>query len=257
MPKAWMVGASRGLGRCSAEALANAGYDLMISARHGVRLDRAVAELRGAHPHREIVALPLDLSKASSLIRVLEVVNSDPPDAIVVSSGGPPPSTVRELAPGELDAAYACLLRPTTQIVAIAGSAMARCGRGVIVIVTSSGVREPILGLATSNIMRAGVTALMKCAAAEFAPNGVRVLAVAPGRIETERVGELDAAAAERTGKPVGDVRSASESAIPMGRYGTPAEFGAVVAFVCSPAASYLTGTTIAVDGGKGIGLLG
>jgi 3-oxoacyl-[acyl-carrier protein] reductase len=99
--------------------------------------------------------------------------------------------------------------------------------------------------------MRAAVTSLAKTAAAELAPDGVRVLCIAPGRIATDRVAELDSLAAERQGKTVAEVESGSRSGIPMGRYGDPAEFGKVVAFLCSPDASYMTGTTVRVDGGK------
>lgn len=257
MSKAWVIGGSRGLGRGAADALAAQGSDLILSARPGARLDAAVADLRRRHPSSSVEALPLDLADAATVDAALEAALTDVPDAIVVSSGGPPPGAVTTTGLDALDDAYASLLRPTAQIVTAAGRAMTGRGSGVIVIITSSGVREPIPMLAASSIMRAGVTALMKCAATDFAPSGVRVLAVAPGRIATERVAELDAATAERRRVHPERARSDSEATIPLGRYGTTAEFGAVVAFACSPAAAYVTGTTIAVDGGKGTGLLG
>lgn len=133
---------------------------------------------------------------------------------------------------------------------------MKSAGRGVVVILTSSSVREPISNLAASNAMRAAVTALAKTAAGELAPYGVRVLCVAPGRIDTGRVRQLDAAAAERQSRPVDEVTAASRSAIPMGRYGEPDEFGRVVSFLCSDEAIYMTGSTVSVDGGKSPGLL-
>lgn len=257
MPHAWVIGGSRGLGRASAEALLDAGTDVILSARPGPRLDEAVRDCAERWPKRSVSALPLDLADSASIDAALAaVLEAGVPDSVVISSGGPPPVKASEVPLEVLDTAYRSLLRPVSQLVTGLSSALVARGSGTIVIVTSSGVREPLPGLATSNIMRAGVTALMKTAADELAPHGVRVLAVAPGRIETERVTELDNAAAERTGTSTEAVREASLRAIPAGRLGTPAEFGSVVAFLCSPAASYLTGTTISVDGGKNRGLL-
>lgn len=110
--------------------------------------------------------------------------------------------------------------------------------------------------LVTSNIFRAGVTALAKAAATELGPRGVRVLCFAPGRIATERVAALDAARARASGREVPQVIAESTASIPLRRYGLPEEFARVVAFYCSPAASYATGVTVAVDGGKSKGLV-
>lgn len=267
---AWVVGGSRGLGYATARALLGRGFDVTISARSADALDHATETLaeewRRARPDTTVRdgdepavrALPLDVSDEERLTSALAELVSDEtlPDVVVVSGGGPPPSKASTLTPDVLDEAYRTVLRPAATILGAVSEPMARRGSGVVVFVTSSGVREPIPNLAPSNIMRAGVTAMAKNAADELAGRGVRVLCVAPGRIGTERVAELDEAAAAREQRDVADVRGRSQASIPAGRYGTPEEFGAVVAFLCTSEASYLTGTTISVDGGKSRGLL-
>lgn len=251
---AWAIGASDGLGRASAERLLDDGWGVVVSARPGERLDRARRELAS---HGEVRSVPIDLATAD-LSTVARQVDDDCGGlaAAILSGGGPPPSAALDLTNATLDAAYALLLRPAAQLVAGLGPLMAQRGAGTLILLTSSGVGEPIPGLAPSNIMRAGVTSLMKTASRELAPHGVRILCVAPGRIQTSRVDSLDAAAAERRGVSVAQVRAASQDTIPMGRYGEPREFGAAVAWLCSPDASYISGTTINVDGGKAVGLL-
>jgi len=123
-------------------------------------------------------------------------------------------------------------------------------GWGRVIAVGSSGVQQPIERLALSNVGRAALAGYLKTLAGEVAGDGVTVNMVLPGRIDTDRVSALDAATAERTGATVEQVRTRSESAIPAGRYGTPDEFAAVVLFLASNAASYVTGEQIRCDGG-------
>jgi 3-oxoacyl-[acyl-carrier protein] reductase len=250
------MGASRGLGRAVAERLLGQGLAVTVSARPGERLDAAVRELSALG---EVDALPLDLSEPLAVTGALDELTTrhgQVPDVVVFNGGGPPPGPVAKLGVERLDGAYASMLRPAYELIAGVDAPMRERGSGVVVFLTSSGVLEPIPNLVASNAMRAGVTALAKTAAAELAGDGVRVLCVAPGRIATDRVGELDAAAAERQNTTVDDVAAKSRASIPAGRYGTPEEFAAVVGFLCSEDASYVTGTTVLVDGGKIGGLL-
>lgn len=252
---ALVFGASSGLGLATARALAALGADLHLTARHDKRLEREADGLRRRHSVR-VASSILDLTDQPALSAVLATVADDPPNIVIIGGGGPPPMAVSTLDLSELDAAYRLLLRPAATIAASLAPAMAARGGGVLVFITSSGVKEPIDGLLSSNIFRAGVTALAKCTATEFAERGVRALCVAPGRIATERVAALDRARAERTGTAVEDVQEASIASIPAGRYGNPDEFGEMVALLCTPAAACLTGVTISIDGGKSKGLL-
>jgi len=123
-------------------------------------------------------------------------------------------------------------------------------GWGRVVAIGSSAVQQPIPGLATSSMYRAALASYLKLLAEECAVDGVTVNMVLPGRIATDRTAQLDAAAAERTDRSVAAVRAASEAAIPIRRYGTPEDFAAVAAFLCTDAARYVTGEQIRVDGG-------
>jgi 3-oxoacyl-[acyl-carrier protein] reductase len=254
--RAWVLGASRGLGFASAQALLARGHSITLSSRPGPRLDAAVAQL--AAQGAAVDGLAVDLARPGAVTEALQTLRErgGVPPTIVMSSGGPAPGAATEIGLDGLDAAYRSLLRPAYELISGAAGDLRAAGGGVIVIVTSLGVLEPIPTLAASNIMRSGVTALMQSAAHELGPDGVRVLCVAPGRIATDRIVELDGVVAERSGAAPDDVRARSEASIPLRRYGRPEEFGAVVGFMCSPEASYVTGTTVLVDGGKVTGLL-
>ena len=257
---AWVLGASSGLGLAVAEALLAEGTRVAVTARAGERLDNAVARLAelATANDTECIALAADVTDLASLdaahAGVVERLGAV--QIAVVNGGGPAPASVLDLGDDALDTPYRLLLRPAAHLVSLVAPAMIAAADGTIAFCTSSGVREPIPRLGPSNIMRAGVTALMKTAATELGAHGVRVLGLAPGRIATDRTAQLDAATATRTGRNIDDVAAASRATIPLGRYGDTAEFGRVAAFVCSPAASYITGTTIIVDGGKLEGLL-
>jgi 3-oxoacyl-[acyl-carrier protein] reductase len=228
---------------------------VLLGARDGQRLVEAHREL-SALGAVEAVAVDLTDERLPEILADLDE-RAGGLGAAVLSGGGPPPGRAVDLDDDHLRAAYQLVLRPAVSLIRVVGGSMVRRGTGSLVVITSSGVREPIPDLAASNIMRAGVTALMQTASRELAPRGVRLNAVAPGRIRTERVASLDRAASARVGVPADEIAARSIATIPMGRYGEPAELGGVVAWLCSDGASYVTGTTIAVDGGKGSGLLG
>lgn len=252
---AWVIGASSGLGRAVAVALGGLGAKLTLSARRADQLAMTASHAIAAGAATARVR-PVDVSDRAALGAVLADWADDPPDIVVAGGGGPPSSTLAGLDPGRLDHAYELVLRPAAAIIAALAPPMAERGSGVLGFITSSGVHEPIPGLVTSNVCRAGVTALAKSAATELGPSGVRVLCFAPGRIATERVATLDASRARSSGRAVEDVATESAATIPLGRYGRPEEFAQVVAFYCTPAASYVTGVTVVVDGGKSKGLV-
>jgi 3-oxoacyl-[acyl-carrier protein] reductase len=253
---AWVLGGSAGLGRAIVEEFLGHEMRVTISSRPGPRLSQAVADFS----HLGTVdAISLDLSMGGAVTQAIESLlsrDASIPDVVVFNGGGPAPGTVIELGVDGLDRAYQLLLRSAYELLAGLAPAMTKRASGVIVFVTSSAVFEPMPHLAASTVMRTAVTALANMAARELAPHGVRVLCVAPGRIATDRVAELDHETAQRTGTTVDEVRASSEASIPIRRYGTPAEFASVVQFLSSPVASYMTGTTVLVDGGKTGGLL-
>ncbi len=247
--RALVTGASRGLGRAIAEALAAEGAEVVAAAR-GV--ERIEAYANGAGPGK-ITAAALDWSDISSVEALAK--EAEDVDILVGNTGGPPPGVAaesgREAWLRNFETMAANLFHLTGALV----PAMRAKKWGRVVLVGSSGVEQPIPNLALSNGVRAAIWGYAKTLASEVAADGVTVNMVMPGRIHTERVDELDAANAKRQGKDVGAVRTASLAQIPTGRYGDPAEFAAVVAFLCGAPASYMTGGKIRVDGGliKGV----
>ncbi len=249
---ALVSGASQGLGRASAAALAQAGASVAIASRSAEKLNRAAAEIqRGSG--RQVLALPADISLAGSIADLLERVNEQlgAPDILVVSGGGPPPGSFEALSDDDWQRALDLLLFSTIRLIRGVLPAMKAKGSGRIIVVLSSGVKTPLPNLILSNAVRGAVLGLLKTLAVEMAPHGVLVNGVVPGRIDTERVQQLDAAKAARQDLPLEAIRLASEQSIPLGRYGHPDEFARAVLYLASELASYTTGTLIEVDGGK------
>jgi 3-oxoacyl-[acyl-carrier protein] reductase len=235
-------GGSRGLGRATAEALVAEGAQVVLGARDEASVERAAQELGGrAHA----VGVTADLGRAAAAQRLVEAAHTayGGLDGALVSVGGPPPGTATDTEEEAWRAAFESVflgaLRLTRQVAGAVGS------DGSIALVLSSSVRAPIPGLAISNGLRPGLAGLVKTLANELGPRGTRVNGLLPGRIATDRTIEIDNA----SGDPDGAARRAQAN-IPLGRYGEPAEFGRVAAFVLSPAASYMTGTMVTVDGG-------
>jgi 3-oxoacyl-[acyl-carrier protein] reductase len=233
-------GASKGLGRAIAEALLAEGAHVLVVSRDPAA---AAAELgERATPCAANLATPEGIAAVAEAASQLSRV-----DGLLVNTGGPPPGLALDLTDDQWEGAYRSLLGNPIRLIR---ALRPRLSDGAsILFVTSSSTRVPIAGLDTSNVLRPGVTALVKCLALELAPH-VRVNSIVPGRIDTERVRYLDSDRAERTGRSYEEQRSAHEAEIAMGRYGDVAEFGRVAAFLLSPAASYVTGAAVHVDGG-------
>ncbi|GMA84962.1 oxidoreductase [Angustibacter aerolatus] len=237
-----VTGASRGLGRAGAEQAARRGRPAGGRARKAEALDGLVQQAPPARCWRcpatsPTPSLPGRLC-ASAMARYGRI------DGALVSVGGPPPGSTDQITDEQWRSAFDSvflgplrLARAVIDATSVEGSS--------IVLVLSTSVRSPIAGLAVSNGLRPGLAMLVKTLADEAGPRGVRVNALLPGRIDTDRVRELD----EASGRPASNRRD-SEAGIPLRRYGEPAEFGRVATFVLSPAASYLTGAAIPVDGG-------
>jgi 3-oxoacyl-[acyl-carrier protein] reductase len=233
-------GASKGLGRGIAEALLGEGAHVLVVSRDPAA---AAAELgERATPCAADLAMPEGIAAVAETASRLASI-----DGLVVNTGGPPPGLALDLTDEQWEGAYRSLLGNPIRLIR---ALLPRLSEGAsILFVTSSSTRVPIAGLDTSNVLRPGVTALVKCLALELAPR-VRVNSIVPGRIDTERVRYLDSDRAGRTGRSYEDQRRVHEADIAMGRYGDVAEFGRVAAFLLSPAASYVTGAAVQVDGG-------
>jgi 3-oxoacyl-[acyl-carrier protein] reductase len=233
-------GGTRGLGRATAEVLVAEGARVVVSGRDG---HAALATAAALRTDRALgVAADLADPAAPERLVAAAVARFGRIDGALVSTGGPPAGPAGSVTDEQWRAAFeSVFLGPARLARAVARSV--RDGQGSIVFVLSSSVRQPIPGLALSNGLRPGLAMLAKTMAEELGPRGVRVNGLLPGRIATDRATELDA------------TRSAAEvqrlrSFVPLGRDGSPGEFGRVAAFLLSPAASYLTGTMLPVDGG-------
>jgi 3-oxoacyl-[acyl-carrier protein] reductase len=235
-----------GLGEATARALAAEGARVVVSGRRGERAVEIAAELP------EAVGAGVDLTEPGGpetlVARARDAFGAV--DVLVLNNGGPPPSTAATLDTDALRDALVPLLLAQQRLVSLVLPAMRERGWGRILGVGSTGVVAPIPGLALSNVGRAALAGYLKTLAGEVAADGVTVNLLLPGRIATARTAQVDASVAEREGISIAAAESRAAASIPAGRYGTAAEFGAVAAFLCSEAASYVTGTATRCDGG-------
>ncbi len=169
-------------------------------------------------------------------------------DLVLVNSGGPPTGRFEDLSDADWQRAIDGTLWSAIRLIRAAVPHLRESDRPSILINLSSSVREPIPGLTTSNLIRPGLAGLLKSLVGEIAP--IRINGLAPGRLATARIAQLDAARAEITGIPVDEIQRQTIERIPLGRYGDPAELGRVAAFLLSPAASYVSGAIVPIDGG-------
>jgi 3-oxoacyl-[acyl-carrier protein] reductase len=247
--RALVLGASRGLGRGIARALAAEGCHLLIAARSAEPLAHSAAELRGLGVTVE--SQTVDLADRASVIALVDAARrGGGVDILVAISGGPPPGGALGIGDEVWHRHFDSMVYGMMTVIEAMVEGMRARQWGRVVTVASSGVVQPIANLAISNALRAGLVAWCKTLAGEVAADGVTVNVMLPGRIATERVGELDAAAARRQGIDIEKVRNASAASIPAGRYGSVEEFAAVAAFLASERASYVTGSMVRVDGG-------
>jgi 3-oxoacyl-[acyl-carrier protein] reductase len=243
---ALVTGASRGLGRAIALSLASEGAKVVAVARNRERLDELVAS---TPPGRgSISARACDLSDAAAIERLADVLAGV--DVLVLNSGGPPAGPITATTDATWTTQFETLFLSAVRLTRVALAGMRRRGFGRIIAVVSSAVIQPIPNLGVSNSIRLALVGWAKTLAAEVAGAGITVNCVAPGRIATDRVAELDQGQAVREGITLEEVQGRSRASIPLGRYGDPAEFAAVVSFLASARAAYVTGSVVRVDGG-------
>jgi 3-oxoacyl-[acyl-carrier protein] reductase len=248
---AWVLGGSSGLGRASAESLAHERAAVAISSRDPERIEKAAAEISAATGSR-VLGIAADVRDAVALssAHTRITVELGDVDILIGNAGGPTPGPFESFDDNALYEAFTLTTASARRLAHLVTPAMVRGGSGTILFLTSASTKEVAEGLLLSNMMRAAVVGLAKTMSKEYGPRGLRVLCVAPGRIATDRLVQLDAITAERTGKTPQEVAESWAQRIPLGRYGGPREFGDVVAFMASERASYVTGTSVLVDGG-------
>ncbi|WP_425146417.1 SDR family oxidoreductase [Deinococcus sp.] len=248
---ALVTAGSSGLGYACALELAREGARVALCSRTLERAQQA-AERVAAQTGAEVHGFAADVARPDDLERLFGGVGEmfGRLDILICNAGGPPAGKFEALDEAEWETAFALTLMSVVRSVRLALPLMAAAGGGRILAITSSSVKRPLDNLTLSNTFRPAVQGLCKSLSIELAPHNVQVNSLAPGRIETERINQLDDLAAQRTGLSRAEVRAASEREIPLGRVGQPEEFGRVAAFVCSPAALYLNGSSLLVDGG-------
>jgi len=251
--RAIVMAASRGLGYASALGLAREGCRLIICSRDQERIEAAAATIR-QQTGSDVQALAADVSSASEAKRLVDAAVSayGGLEIVVHNAGGPPAGETLAMTEEQWQKAFEQNLLSFTRIVGAAAPEMKKAGYGRVLTIASSSIKQPIPNLALSNALRAGVWGIAKTLSRELAPQGILVNVIAPGRIDTERIAELDQANATKSGKSVDEVRKTSVAGIPLGRLGRPEELANLVVFLASAAGSYITGQAITVDGAAG-----
>lgn len=247
---ALVAAASKGLGFGVARALAADGARVSICSRTAEDVETAAQTLRD-ETGAAVMATACDVTDPESINNWVNasVERWGHVDALLVNAGGPPAGFIREISEAQWEAAFQLTLMSSIRMI---NAALPHMGRGsAILTVTSSSIREPIERLALSTVMRSGVMGLVKTLADELAGDGIRVNNLIPGRIDTDRVRQLDGITANRLGISPEEARERAMANIPLGRLGSIDDFGAAGAFLLSPAAGYITGASLRVDGGQ------
>lgn len=245
--RALVLGGSKGLGRGIAEALAAEGAVVALTGRDQEKAAQSAAQIADSAR-----GFALDLADPDAIDPFLDRLANDfgQIDILVLNGGGPPPSLAAEIDPAFWRAQFDTMVLAGMRITNRSLPPMRQNGWGRIMAVASTSIREPIPGLTASNALRSAVAGWLKTLAGEVASDGVTVNMLLPGRLATDRTLSFDRMDAESEGMSIETVAARSQADIPLGRYGTPAEFGAAAAFLASQQAGYITGVALPIDGG-------
>lgn len=241
---------SHGLGRAVALAFGREGAKVVMCSRDGAAVENAATEVRSTGA--DVLAMTADVTQPAQIESLISsaVGRFGGIDVLVTNAGGPPAGTFDRFSDEDWQSAFNLTLMSAVRLVRGVLPVMRAGGGGSIVAMTSSSIKQPIPNLLLSNVMRAGVAAMVKTLSDEVAGENIRLNTVVPGRIATQRIAQLDQANAERQGVDVATVRDRSLAQIPMNRYGETREFADMVVFLASARASYITGATFQIDGG-------
>lgn len=247
---ALVTAASRGIGKAIATELSREGARVIICSRDQSQIEKVAREME-RETEEKVTPFVVDVSRLDDIQSLMTHVEKEygQLDILVCNAGGPPGGPFEAFDDAAWQSAFETNLLSVVRLVRESLPLMKDRGARILAVASSS-VKVPIPGLILSNVMRAGVAGLMKTLANELAPYGILVNTVCPGRIATDRIEELDQAKATQEGKSVDEVKRANEQQIPLGRYGEPEEFARVTAFLASEANSYVTGSTLMIDGG-------
>lgn len=250
--RALVCGSSQGLGRACAIELAELGASVALFARDAGRLNEVLSVLDRASG-QEHCALVADFSKPDQVREVLSahVDDSGPIQIVVNNTGGPPPGPAHVAGTEEFLAAFELHLLSNHNIVQCVLPGMKDSGYGRIINVISTSVKQPLPGLGVSNTIRGAVASWAKTLSNELGPFGITVNNVLPGATKTARLDAILQNKAKKQNRTVAEIEESDKAAIPLRRFGEPEEFASAVAFLASPAASYITGINLPVDGGR------
>lgn len=249
---ALVCGSSQGIGLATAMALAELGADITLLARRADVLEEVATRLprpRASQTHGWIAADTADLDRLRAQVEAL--CAGKPVHILVNNSGGPPPGPIHGAQIQAFESAYRQHLLANHVLAEAVLPGMERDGYGRIVNVISTSVKEPLRGLGVSNTTRWAVASWAKTLATEVAAKGITVNNVLPGSTETPRIEQIIESTMAKTGQDRESVYAKMAAEIPMGRFAKPSETAAAIAFLCSPAASYITGVNLPVDGGR------
>jgi 3-oxoacyl-[acyl-carrier protein] reductase len=250
--RALVCGSTQGLGKACALALADLGASVILFARDADRLEGVMSELNNetGQQHHALVA---DFTNPAQVKQVLSeyVAATGPIQVVVNNTGGPAPGPAHTADPGEFTAAFDLHLISNHNIVQCLLQGMKDSGYGRIINVISTSVKQPLTGLGVSNTIRGAVASWAKTLSNELGPFGITVNNVLPGATKTARLEAILQGKAKKQNKTVSDIEESDKAAIPLRRFGEAEEFASAVAFLASPAASYITGVNLPVDGGR------
>jgi 3-oxoacyl-[acyl-carrier protein] reductase len=248
-----VAAASQGLGRGVARALAAEGANVVMFSRNQAAIEAAAADVQAAAAQgSRVVGVAADATSTADLERVVATASDSFGGADIVfnNAGGPKPGMFDTLTDDDWQGAFELNLMSAIRLTRLCLPAMRAKHWGRVITSTSSSVKQPLPTLMLSNAVRSATTAWSKTLSDQVAADGITVNTLAPGRIETPRIVQIDSDTAQRTGRSFEDIQRDSQLTIPLRRYGRPDEFGAAAAFLASEQAGYITGVTLLVDGG-------